>query len=393
MRICMILDEPFPPIDERPYKEAKSLIRAGHHVSLVCRKQGNQSAVDSLDEIDIRRVQPIPYVPYLTASQGILQSRFLVPTMLRMAHSRAEFDAIHIHNPPDSLILSSLSYPHCHSTVFDVHDPVIPSVTDESHSLLGTSAALFWERLALRTAARILVVSEGSERRLRCLNVPKEKIVVVRNYVDLDTFSKARADPASVRRRYGLENQRVILYSGNISPVRGVDLLVEAFAEVSEDYENAVLMIVGNLSSYSESLREFARRRSVHDRVIFVPWQPYEQMPSFMEAADICVEPRRLTYHTAVTGNPNKLFQYMAMEKAIVASNVESISSFVDRTSAILVKPGDPRELARGLRIALQDPQLCRRIAGRAHSLAVEFFNWAKEETKLIQTYACLGRS
>jgi glycosyltransferase involved in cell wall biosynthesis len=127
--------------------------------------------------------------------------------------------------------------------------------------------------------------------------------------------------------------------------------------------------------------------------LVMLSWQSYESMPDFIAAADVCVLPRKYSYHTAITGNPNTLFQYMAMGKPIVGTNLPSINSFVDDSSAVLVEPDSVASMTEGLRKVLDNPELARRIGQNAYRLAVEKYNWGKEEVKLLELYSDLSLS
>ncbi|MBI4283418.1 MAG: glycosyltransferase family 4 protein [Chloroflexi bacterium] len=390
MKICMVLEMLFPPIDERPYKEAKSLIRNGHEVTLICLRGEGQEEEDIIDGIRIRRAFPkaLPYFTFLSfgwpATRVVLSLR------------KERFDVFHIHNPPDSLVLASL-YGRLFrgaKVVMDFHDPVIPGLQQnpERYNWRGFWAARFWEMVSLKLADRVIVVSDGSRERLVAKGVPDSKITMLRNYVNLDTFDLAKARPQAIRDRYELGNKRVILYTGTVSPIRGLDVLIKAVARLKQSRDDLALIIVGNTSNYSQELQSLAEDLGMGDSLLLLGWQPLEEMPNFMAAADICVEPRKYSYHTAITGNSNKLYQYMAMEKPIVATTLPSLTDFIDDSCAVLVPPDDPDAMAQGLQRVLDNPALAATISENAYQRAIQEYNWGLEEAKLLNLYSEIGK-
>lgn len=389
MKICMVLEMLFPPIDARPHKEAKSLIRNGHEVTLVCVRGEGQEEEDLIDGIRIKRVFPqaLPYFTYLSfgwpATAAVLSLR------------KERFDVFHIHNPPDSLVLASLQGKLFGGArvVMDFHDPVIPGLEQHPERFNRKSfwAARFWEMVSLKLSNKIIVVSDGSRERLLAKGIPDSKITVLGNYVDLDIFDLAKASPRAVREKFGLGDKRVILYTGTISPVRGIDVLIRAVARLKQSHDDLALVIVGNSSSYSIELQELAVDLGIGDTVFMPGWQPLEDIPDFMAAADVCVLPRKYSYHTAITGNSNTLYQYMAMKKPIVATTLRSLTDFIDDSCAVLVPPGDPDAMADGLQKVLDDPDFAGRISEAAYSKAMVEYNWGMAEGKLLQLYSDIG--
>lgn len=381
----MLLENQFPPIDERPYKEAKTLIRNGHEVTLFCIRCDGQKEEEEFEGIRIKRINlmKLPHFTFLG---------FAMPVILKML-KKEQFNVFHIHNPPDSLVLPALYQKGRGKAkiVLDIHDPVIPGMLQhpEQYKHRTFWSASIWEKVALRSANKIIVVSTGSKERLLSFNIPPQKITIIRNYVDLETFSKGNTNPEKIKMNYGLNDKRIILYAGTISPIRGIDILIKAFARVKDSYRDLMLVIIGNKDSYWEELKKLAVKEGA-ENLLMLPWQPYESMPDFIAAADICVLPRRYSYHTAITGNSNTLFQYMAMRKPIVATNLLSINSFVDDSCAVLVEPDSVTSMANGLRRVLSDPVFGRKISEKAYRSAIDRYTWRTEEDKLLALYNVL---
>jgi glycosyltransferase involved in cell wall biosynthesis len=84
-------------------------------------------------------------------------------------------------------------------------------------------------------------------------------------------------------------------------------------------------------------------------------------------------------------GSPTKLFEYMAMGRAIVASRLDQIGEVLDGDQvAVLVEPGDPGALADALASLLDDPDRRCRLASAARDAAVRHHTWRAHTERIV---------
>jgi glycosyltransferase involved in cell wall biosynthesis len=104
----------------------------------------------------------------------------------------------------------------------------------------------------------------------------------------------------------------------------------------------------GNTRPKSE---EIAQRDGVGEFVTFTGLVPQEEGPKYLAACDILASPHIPNPDgTPFFGSPTKLFEFMAMGKGIVASDLDQIGQILEnRYDAILVKPGNVNDLAEGI--------------------------------------------
>lgn len=376
-------------VDARVYNEASTLVKHGMRTTVLC--SGPESADSTFQGIQIQRIPSKSGVSY----EGIYFPMLSTLKLLRLDRKQ-RFDVIHGHNPPDHIILPAhvlrllrAARRRKVGVILDMHDPVVTAMA--SYGIIGPySKALVQmvERTCTRIADVIIVVSEASRRRLVGLGVPKEKVFVVRNFVDTDLFDPNSADPSLVKKSLGLEGKRIILYSGAMKNGRGVTVLLDAFSQLSKDLGDTVLFLPGLIfGKYRQVLDAKVQHIEPAGRVLFPGQLPYWLMPSIIAAADVCVIPTERVFHSAVIGNPNKLFQYLAMGKPVVASDVPTISEFVDERTAVLVPPGDVSALKTAIVKLLDDRKLAERIGRKARSLAIEKYTWKQQEPILMKAY------
>ena len=128
-------------------------------------------------------------------------------------------------------------------------------------------------------------------------------------------------------------------------------------------------------------------RHGVADLCILTGQIPQQDGPSHLAACDLLVSPHVPNPDgTRFFGSPTKLFEYMAMGKGIVASDLEQIGQVLQHDqTAWLVKPGDPDALAAGLRVLLEDPERRQRLGRAARDEVVAKYTWREHTRRIIE--------
>ncbi len=166
-----------------------------------------------------------------------------------------------------------------------------------------------------------------------------------------------------------------LLYLGNLHPWKGVDTLIRAMPHVRQPAE---LHIVGGNDARIKELRALANELDVARRVVFhgavEPGRRFE----WIHKADICLLPLTDTGLGGRYTSPLKLFEYMAVGKPIVVSDLPSMREVLSlEENALLVPSGSPEAFARAIDRLLADPALRVRL-GQAARERVQDFTWQR---------------
>ena len=231
----------------------------------------------------------------------------------------------------------------------------------------ATLAYRIVERGLARVSDRLVCVSEATKRELVDLGVADgERFEVVRLGLDLHHFVEpdaARVEGA--RRELGAAEDNTVLacFVGRLVPIKRVDLLLEALAEVRGDVPELRLAVVGDGPLRAE-LEAQARQRGVEDIVRFAGFR--HDMAVVVGAMDIGVLP------SDNEGSPISLIEAAAGGRCVIATRVGGVPEVVTPESGRLVPPGDVRALASALSELATDADLRSRLgaAGRRHVLA-----------------------
>lgn len=215
-------------------------------------------------------------------------------------------------------------------------------------------------RWAADNATGLVTVSEALKRELEILGVDPERILVLRNGVELSVFKPMDRDAA--RKQLGFQGLTV-LSVGHLIPRKGHELVIKALTTLPD----ANLVLVGEGPEQS-SLVNLARELGVADRVRFLGQIEHERMCEIYNAADV------LVLASDREGWANVLLESMACGTPVVASSVWGTPEIVRSPAAGLLLPDrQPQTIARSIRALLQNPP------GRAETRAyAEKFDWSQ---------------
>ncbi|HEY6189705.1 MAG TPA: glycosyltransferase [Pyrinomonadaceae bacterium] len=244
-----------------------------------------------------------------------------------------------------------------------------------------------FERLNLKAAARIFVVSEVERRSLLRAGVAEDKIVVNPNGVDAEMF-RPDVGGAGVREQLGIEpDETLVGFIGTFGPWHGVLVLAHAIALMPADARIRFLLV--GAGSLRDEAAAIIREGGAGERVIFTGVVEHERVPSMLDACDILVSPHiPLEDGSEFFGSPTKLFEYMAMGKAIVASRLGQIGDVLaDEETALLVKPADARALSDAILRLARSVELRTRLGLAARREAMAHHTWAHNAARVLDAY------
>lgn len=217
----------------------------------------------------------------------------------------------------------------------------------------------------IRNCKKIMTVSSYISNSIKkeLGNIEDKRVDVLRNCVNVNRFGsredKLRA--IEMRSKYGiLKENKVILFTGRLSPEKGIKELLLAFKEVSD--LNAKLVIVGGYlsgaedveSDYEKQLLELAS--SMMDRIIFTGFIGYDEMPAVYLMADVVVvpsiwnDPAPLTVIETIssgipliTTNSGGIIEYANSECAIILDRDEMLVENLTKSIEVLLEDSKKR--------------------------------------------------
>ena len=277
---------------------------------------------------------------------------------------------------------------------------------------------MFFERLArraelvsLRAAHTVVTISDVLADELVDIGIPKSRIVVYPNCVDSTVFDSARFPRSAIdalRARHGITADATVLgFIGTFGKWHGVDVLCATIKELAAehgawlDQHNVRFLIVGD-GFLGRSVQELISDDNVKKYVSWPGLVEQTEGPVHLAAMDILLSPHVPNADgSKFFGSPTKLFEYMSMGRAIVASRLDQIEQVLSpalaasdlpehsadaasRELAILAEPGSVPELINAIKFAVERRDWRDSLARNAREEVLRKYQWSHHVDKII---------
>ena len=362
----MIAPEPFFEPRGTPFSEyhrIRALLELGHTVDLVTYPFGRDVSLPGLRVFRCFR-------PPLVTSIGIGPSWAKIPldalvacTTVRRALSD-RYDVVHSHEEGSwfgVVIAGMLGVPH----LYDMHSSLPQQLSNFSFSRSRALTRMFsWlERFVIRRSKVVVVICPHLAEVVRGIEPGVPAVLIENAPGSGDTPTAGSGD--RVRQELGLErNAPIVLYTGTFEAYQGLDLLFAAAEKVIASCPAARFVLAGGRPDQVAAARAQADRIGIGQSVTFAGQRAAEEIPLFLDAADVLVSPR-----STGTNTPLKIYQYLRAGRPIVATRLLTHTQVLNDEVAILTEP-TPEDFADGILAALSDRDRARAVGDRARELA-----------------------
>jgi len=307
--------------------------------------------------------------------------RYLIGTLAALATASACGEKIcHLHlfhGANAELALVLLAKVCRRKVVITVHD--VESFGDATTVSRATISRVY------RFADRLIVHNQFSKRELiERFTVSPAKVSVIPhgNYL---AFVSELLNPVEARRSLGIgESSKVVLFFGQIKEAKGLDLLLEAAAEVAREIPGVTFLIAGrpwrsDFSRYEALIRKLGIRDHVvlHSRFI-----PHEEVASYYAAADVVVLPYRRIYQSGV------VLMAMSYRRPVVVSDLPGMTEIVrDGENGFVFASGSSAQLAKRLVEILGDDESRARVAAAGFEYVSREHDWSRIGQMTAEAY------
>ena len=214
-------------------------------------------------------------------------------------------------------------------------------------------------RRYLNRCTHVIAPTETVRSMLASTFEREERVTVIPTPVDLEQFQSAPA--GEVRQRYGLQEKELLLFVGRIAKEKGLELLLNAFADVHRQRSQTHLMLVGT-GPYDDQAQLLVRQLGVVANVTFTGAIPHDRIPAYYRDADLFV------FSSTTETQGLVLIESMAAGTPVVAVEAPGASDVVGGGGK-LTQP-NPRDLARGILEVLSETGAIERLAREAIAIA-----------------------
>ena len=383
MKILMLTWE-YPPrivggIARVVHDLSKRLIKDGHDVYVVTYKEGNVPYYENDKGVHVYRVDNYMISPNNFIDWTMQLNFNMISKAAEIINKEGKFDVIHAHDwlvayaaktLKESFGIPLVSTIHATEAGRNsgIHNPDQKYVNDTEWMLTYESS-------------EVIVNSKYMKNELqRLFGLPYEKINVVPNGINTTVYNGLEKD-YDFRRKYAMDNEKIILFMGRLVYEKGVQHLISAMPKILEGYHDAKLVIAGK-GGMTDQLKEQVEAMGLGDKVYFTGYLNAKQVSKMYKCADISVFPS--------TYEPFGIVALEAMLAGVpaVVSDVGGLNEIIEhRVDGMKSYAGNPNSLADSILELLLNPELCSKVTKKAKQKVKSEYNWAKIAQDTYFTY------
>ena len=374
MKLLMLTWE-YPPrivggISRVVYDLSRTLIKDGHDVTVVTYKDGDAPEFENDKGVKVHRVSNYMINPN-NFIDWIMQLNFsMVAKANEIIAKEGNFDVIHAHDWLVAYAAKTLKNSYNIPIVATVHATEAGrngGIHDETQRYINDT-----EWMLTYEASEVVVNSNFMKNELqRLFGLPYEKINVIPNGVNLSLFNGIDRD-YNFRRRYAMDNEKIILFMGRLVYEKGVQNLISAMPKIMNGYHDTKLVIAGKGGMVDE-LKQQAYSLGLGEKIYFAGYMNGKDVQRMYKSADVAVFPSLYEPFGIVA------LEAMLSENPIVVSDIGGLNEIVQhRENGMKSYTGNPNSIADSILELLYDHKLCADITKKAKNRVRNEYNWSK---------------
>lgn len=242
------------------------------------------------------------------------------------------------------------------------------------------------EEIQWATADHIFTVSEQMKSLLISYGVDRRKITVNSSKVDTNKF---RPDIKSnlLRNKYDFNNRFIVAFTGTFAQWHGIEYLAKAIKIVKDKIPDLLVVFIGD-GILRNSIEQIIKEDNVENYSLITGIIPFNLMPQYLSECDVFISPGVSPEKTEYFNSPIKLFEYMAMGKPIIVTDIGQQSEVInDKINGLLIPEKDIEAIAEAIEIIYNNKELANKIAVNARKDAVEKYDWKVNAQIIIDNY------
>ena len=353
------------------YELSKKLVKNGHGVT-VYTTDGCKKRLDVKKNLPVC-VEGISTYYFSNLSNYLrmklkIATTYYLPTVARK--EIMDFDVIHIHEHRTVLAIVIHKYSQKYNVpyIIQAHGSVLP--TFQKQRLKKIFDLLFGYKI-LKDASKVIALTKTEVEQYNKMGVDGGKIEIVPNGIDFSEYANL-PKRGEFRKRYSIkDDEKIILYLGRIHKIKGADLLVKAFADLTNDLDDVRLVIAGPDDGFLSTLKKKIGNLKIDDKILFTgPLYERSKLGAYVDA-DVYVLPSVYEIFGIA------VLEACACGTPVIVTDRCGIADVVDGKVGYVVEY-DKDQLRDAIFEVLSDDGLRRRFGEEGRRLVREQFGWDK---------------
>lgn len=356
------------------YNLSKHLAESGHEVTLLTTDfEFDEEYARTLAEYDIE-VTPLRCVANIKL--------FLFSPLMNkwLENNKNCFDVMHIHSfrSYQNIIVHNYAKKHRIPYVLQAHGSV-PRIIEKKG--LKYLFDIFFGYKILRDASKVIAVSNVEVDQYVKMGVPKEKIVVVPNGIDVDSFSNL-PEKDTFRKQYGISEKYIILFLGRLHERKGIDFLIRSYAELRKELNDVVLVLVGSDDGYKAKAEILINELNLTNEVSFIGYVGGADKIAAYVDADILVYPAIFEIFGLVP------FEAIMCGTPIIVTDDCGCGELVrEANCGYLVKYGDVNDFEEKIKWVINNPNEGEKLVGNGRKYVEDNLAWNNAVKQVERIY------
>ncbi|MBE0427933.1 MAG: glycosyltransferase family 4 protein [Nitrospirae bacterium] len=363
----MLAPEPFFETRGTPFSvfhRSKALGTLGHEVDLVVYHVGENV---NINNVVVHRIPPLPFVKQVKIGPSLIKIPLDIVMLFKAVQMLLikNYDCIHVHEEA-ALFGSILKKIFKTSQIYDMHSSIPQQLVNFNftNNKALIKLAVLGEKFIIKNSEAVIAICPQLGETVKSID-PEKKLWIIENpSVSGNDCKNPDVESDKIRNYLGVNNRKVILYTGTFEPYQGIDLMIKSVPRVVEEMNDVLFVMVGGEETQIKEMEKLAEQLQVRDFIKFTGKRPVNEMPLYMGIADILASPR-----ITGTNTPLKLYSYLESGKPIVATNLSTHTQVLNKEVAVLTEP-EPDSFAEGLLKILLNEDLGKEIGIKGKELA-----------------------
>ena len=243
------------------------------------------------------------------------------------------------------------------------------------------------ETQAVTEATGTLALTEAIKMEFARRGATRNDIQILPNGVNITLFTPKKRY-LSLLSRINIEPDKIVIgYIGSVVSYEGLDLLMEACRKLKEDIGSIFKILIVGDGAYLPEVIKACDDNDMQQETIFTGRIPHDEVSTYYSIIDIAPFPR-LSLPVTEMVSPLKPFEAMAMRKAVLCSDVDAMSEFIDwGKNGLTFTKNDSEDLKNKLKMLILDRKMREDIGKRARKWAIKNRDWGEISKTLSKEY------
>jgi glycosyltransferase involved in cell wall biosynthesis len=372
------------------YDISQELSKKGHDVTIYTTDVGMNHRLVESDQIKFESEVKNRYFRCLN-NWAANEMKLHISHQMRLAikNELQKYDIVHLHEwrGVPNVYVWYYAQKYNVSYILQAHGaaPIIIGKQDISRSFSKILFDTIVGNKIVKGASKVIALTKTEAEYYKKMGADTDKIEVVPNGIDLSEYENL-PKMGRFRRKYKIEDdEKVILYLGRLHRTKGIDLLVEAFLDISKEIDGIKLALVGPDDGYESALKELMQELKIDNKVLFTGFVSNDEKMAALVDADVFVTP-------SFSGFPVTFLEACACGTPVITTNKgDELEWIHDKVGYVVGYDKD--QLRDAIIKVLSDDGLRRRFEEENKKLVRGEFGWNKIALDVERIYGEVAKN